>query len=474
MKKTLFSLFVGILALSLNAQIANGDFETWNHITLFEHPTVGFPTHSSNNEAFIATQKANVTRIIENENSFMRIENIAGMEEVIPGYFLYGETPIDGTTFNGGLLVNDTQLSGISMDLKYNMYGSTGMVVIQFGNGTEPIGPGNVGPGTYLFPITGQQDWTTTEFFLDHPIDPATKTCVVGIASADLFYDDNPYKEGAFIEVDNIEFLNSTDEFPNGDFNHWAPVKTTLMPQNVVAHIHPDYPLINQSTESYEGQYAVELNTVVEEDKTHIGSMTLAQKGDTGLEPTIEINNEHALSFMYQYTATNDHALVTIDFYNENQPVYQHTLTLQPTQAYQKMEVPLFEIIDDHQFMATHITISFYSSENTSENPAQMGSRLLIDHVTLESPVGLMGGLISFSSPTIYAYPNPTIGRVAFSYQEPLFGYYQVYNQSGFLIGTQNFSGKQSVYNLYGYPAGVYLFKFYHNKGFQVIKVIKQ
>lgn len=477
MKKTLFSLFVGILTLSLNAQIENGDFENWNQIILYEHPYIDQPTSSSNHDTYIATQKANVTRISQNENSYMRIENINGPDDqVMPGYFLFGEPPVDGSIFNAGLLINDTQLSGISMDLKYNMFGSTGIVVVQFGNGDHPIGPGNVATGTYLFPITGEQDWTNVEFLFDQPIDPATKTCVIGIASADMYYDDNPYKLGAFIEVDNISFINSTDEFPNGGFDTWVPNKTSIIPQNTIANIHPDYLLINQSNKAYTGQYAVELNTVVEENgKTHIGSMIMAQKeSSTGaLQPTIQITNDQVLSFMYQYTATTDQASAIIEFYDNDQPVHRHKITLHPTDEYEKMEIPLAEIISNNALMATHITVAFYSSENSEENPAQSGSQLIIDDITLETAVGIMAMVVQIKTPTIHASPNPTFARVIFDFPKSLYGYYQVFNQNGTLLSTKNFSGKQTLHNLLEYPSGFYLFKFYHNEGFQAIKVIK-
>src|SRR5690554_205891 len=107
MKKILLPLFIGITAFSATAQIANGSFENWTNVHLFEHPYTGFSDMSSNYDTYFDNGALGVTKVQTDGNTVMRIENIMGSEAVMPGYFIFGKTPTDGLVFGGGKQVVD-------------------------------------------------------------------------------------------------------------------------------------------------------------------------------------------------------------------------------------------------------------------------------------------------------------------------------------------------------------------------------
>src|SRR5690606_17949730 len=142
--------------------------------------------------------------------------------------------------FSGGNPIADVNMTGISMDLKYEMSDeSEGFILVQFKDGNTPVGEGNYGTGTYFFPISGSQDWNTSEFMFEYPIDPAANTCVVAFASADVINSDLPFALGSFMEVDNITFIGSESTFQGGDFEFWSHVEPLSVPEDCYVNLHP-------------------------------------------------------------------------------------------------------------------------------------------------------------------------------------------------------------------------------------------
>jgi len=63
MKKILLPLFMGTMAITVNAQIDNGDFERWEKVLLFQHPAGASVNMSSNYETFFDNGLLNVTKV---------------------------------------------------------------------------------------------------------------------------------------------------------------------------------------------------------------------------------------------------------------------------------------------------------------------------------------------------------------------------------------------------------------------------
>ena len=482
MKKLLLPLFIGFLTISAQAQIANGGFENWTTVLLFEHPNTSFADMSSNYETYFDNGVLSVTKVQEADNTVMRIENVMGSEAVMPGYFIFGKTPTDGLVFGGGHAISDVSMTGISMDLKFDMLeGSEGFIVVQFKHENAPVGEGNHGTGTHVFPISGSEDWSNKEFEFDYPVDPTADRCVIGIASADLITNDMPYVIGSFIEVDNIAFIGSDDRISGGNFEGWNQVEPIMTPTDCVVDIHPFSPNYAQTAFANQGSFAVKLKTILEQEgDLSVGKLLMGNKDGNGeIIPTIEIGQNDMLSFAYSYSASNDLGQAKVVFYDEANyfaQVFDHSIELAPTAGYEMYEFPFGEMLQEMEITATHMSIEFKSSIETVEIQAKLGSTLLIDDVELQTPLGLMifQSYRTIKTPLIRAYPNPTNGRVAFTFSAPRTGYYRVYDNNGTQIAIREFSSSKEVwFDLGPYSPGNYVFKFQHNSGTDVSRVVK-
>ncbi|MCA1763544.1 MAG: T9SS type A sorting domain-containing protein, partial [Flavobacteriales bacterium] len=412
----------------------------------------------------------------------IRIENIDANGEVMPGFFIFGDVPTpegENLVFGDGFPASDPGVNGITLDLNYNFPNeSSGFIVVQFKENGMPVGNGNFGQGTFLFPLSGTQEWTTETFSFDGPLNATPDQCVIGIASADVIGGDAPFETGAFVEVDNISLQNSVDQVPGGDFESWAYVAPIFYPTNCVVDIQPFVRNFEQTDQSFEGTYSLVLKTIDRDGAVEVGTAKMGRMEDENFVPTIELDeNASSVSFMYHYSATNDQAEATVVFYNEIgeefMPVFQKTFPLEPNFEFSMMDYEFSDDLADLQTTPTHMSVEFKSSKE-AENTPQVGSVLILDDLQMGTTLGLFQSFKNPANISINAYPNPTIGRVSFDFGTNRSGYYRVFNQQGTQIGVHQFgSTKTIVYDLMGQPAGKYFFKFYHNAGVQSVRVVK-
>lgn len=478
MKKTLLLPACLIFGTAAFAQIENGGFEDWNKLLLFEQPFMDFPAMSSNYEIFMETGLTNVTQVEHDEGSAIRLESIETEDEVVPAFYLLGETPQqegEDLIFPGGVPASDPNVTGISVDMAYDFPDeSSGFVIVQFKLDDMPVGPGSMGTGTFYFPLSGQQGWETKVFDFGTTIGTEYDQVVLGFATGDLIQSDSDFPMGPWMEIDNLSFVNSEDEIPNGGFDTWAQVPPVFVPVKVDVEIDLLNPTMQRSQQVSEGQYALGLITrdfdgFADPSKAMLGTADLPE----GI-PTIDLNDEQSiLSFDYKYMAQNDVAEVVITFYEESGesiiPVYGKTIDLNPNTEYEAVEYAFIEDLDENFVSATKMSVEFYSSKESGQPVPN--SILLIDNVKVTGTLKTIAATPDFN---VYAYPNPTIGRISFKWDTPKTGFYRVYNSQGFQIDFINFqSEKHLVYNLYEMPPGQYLFRFYHEAGIQTVRAIK-
>jgi hypothetical protein len=481
MKKTLLPLACMVIITSAFAQVENGDFENWNTLILFEQPFMEFDAISSSYEIFVETGQTNVTQVVHEDGSAIRLENIEIEDEVMPAFYLLGEAPDqDGEdlVFPGGLTASDPNVTGISVDMSYEFLGeASGFVIVQFKSNGVPVGPGTMGTGTFFYPMTGQQDWGNVVFDFGTTIDTQYDQVVIGFATADLIGSDSEFAVGSWMEIDNLSFINSTDEIPNSDFEVWAQVPPVFYPMKVDVEIDLLNPTYIQSADASDGQFALGLITrdidgFAEPTKAMLGIIQVA-----GGVPTIDLNDEHSLlSFDYKYLAENDLAEAVITFYQESEesllPVYGKVIDLEPNSSYESIEYSFLEDLEENFVSATKMSIEFSSSKEDG-NP-EVNSVLLLDNVEVSGTLRIFTALRITEPYQVTSFPNPTMGRVTFDLGIVATGFYRVYNTQGYQIDLVNFQEKrQMTHNLYGTPSGQYTFRFYHEIGTRVARVIK-
>jgi hypothetical protein len=480
MKKTLLLPICLIFGATAFSQIENGGFEDWNKLLLFEQPFMDFTAMSSNYEIFMETGLTNVNKIDHEEGSAMRLETILAGEEVVPAFYLLGSTPEssgENLIFPGGVPASDPNVTGISVDMAYDFPGeSSGFVIVQFKLDGIPVGPGTMGTGTFYFPLSGQQEWEDEIFDFGTSIGTNYDEVVIGFATADLIQSDSDFSIGPWIEIDNLKFVNSQDEIPNGDFETWTQVPAVFVPVKVDVEIDLLNPAIVKSEDASEGELALGLITREFDGYTNPTKAMLGTTETPDGIPTIDLNGEHSmLSFDYKYLAENDLAEVVITFYEESGesliPVYGKIIELEPSSSYEEVQYAFLEDLDENFVSATKMSIEFYSSKEDGQ--PMPNSLLLIDDVEISGALGLIYKQVQTSF-RIAAYPNPTLGRAVFNLSVPRTGFYRVYNNQGYQIDQVDFDNKKTViYDLYDLPSGSYLFRFYHEGGIQMSRVLK-
>lgn len=484
MKKIILPLFLyagTFSAMAQPAQIENGGFETWTKVLLFEHPSFVTATMSSNYDTYFDNGELNVFERDYGENKVLRIENIQGTNEVHPGYFIFGKKPDGSGVFEGGFPVDDPNISGVAMRLSYDMKnGSEGFVMVQFKNQDQPVGQGNYGPGTYFFPITGSLYDEVVEFHFDEPLGATPDRCIMAFASGDVMNSDSPFELGSFMEIDDLKLLGTENEVPNADFMSWGQVEPVMVPKNCVVKIEPFDANFSKSVERTQGYYALKLTTKTEDGVTDIGEAIMGDKQDGVVVPNIVIDQEaDIVSFQYKYQSVNDKAEAHFTFFqqegNSFVPIWEKSIMLEPNEDFEMVEYNFREELQSNFTDASYMAVCFKSSCNRQGVMPEAGSTLILDDVQFSGTSGFADSFLSLSRPKgLYAYPNPTIGRVQISFFTPRSGYYRVFSPSGIQIDLKEFSNvKDVVYDLAGRPAGKYIFRFYHEGGSQVARVIK-
>lgn len=481
MKKTLLPIAFLALGTTAFAQVENGNFEDWNKLILFEQPFMDFNSASSNYEIFLETGQTNVFQVAHEDGSAIRLENVSVEDEITPGFYLLGETPAqegEDLVFPGGLTASDPNVTGISVDMSYDFPGeSSGFVIVQFKMDGMPVGPGTMGTGTFFFPISGQQDWENEVFDFESAIGVEYDQVVIGFATADLIGSDSEFPLGSWMEIDNLSFINSTDEIPNGNFDVWAQVPPVFVPVKVDVDIDLINPTFLRSNEASEGQYALGLIT---REFDGFAEPTKAMVGTAIVEddiPTIDLNESDAmLSFDHKYLAENDLAEVEITFYQESEelliPVHVKLIDLEPSATYETVQYSFLEELEENFVTATKMSIQFSSSKEDG-NPVG-NSVLFIDNIKVLGALRVLTPQRTDEQIRITAYPNPTVGRTTFRFGVQRTGFFRVYNNQGNQIDLVNFDNEKFLtYDLTALPAGQYTFRFYHEGGIRTGRVIK-
>lgn len=393
MKTTLLAFAFGV-SLIAQGQLVNGGFEEWDEIT-FDHP-VGpeIPFTSSNFETVYLGGDASVFQVSGFADSWMRVESSLVNDEAIGGYAIWGNPPQgDDLLFTGGFPFNDANATGIVCDLNYDINpASPGFLIVQFQFEGVPVGGGNIGPGTYFFPISGEEvGFQQTEFLFDPPIGVSVDQCVIGFASNNLVDDEAEIFPDDFLEVNNLAFLNSDATIPGGDFEEWTPVESFFLPVGWVSLDAFFLNLYERTEDAYSGSYAMKMNTIQVGEEILAAFVAQGAPTEEGFIPNIPVEEGFmGFSFQYKYEIEQEDEAFAIFFMSENEnPVPDDVIfwgtPLAPTDEYTFVTEDFTEILE--LVNINYVGVAFLSSWNTAgkgeETTAQAGSSLFLDDVTI-------------------------------------------------------------------------------------------
>jgi hypothetical protein len=393
MKNALLACCGILAAFFSHAQISNPGFENWTIVSDFDQPDVGEnPFTSSNLETFYADGSLSATEVPGVEGSALRIETVETMQEdTIVGFAIWGNPPAgEELIFQGGFPMSDQNVTSLSVDMRHSInLDSPGFVIIQFKNEGVPVGPGNLFPGVYFFPVSGEQLTFQSETFNISPgVGTAFDECVIGFACNNVLDDTVESFPGDFMEVDNLTFNGTDQTIPGDDLNTWVPTSPVAVPDDWDVFFNPFVQLHDQSSDAAEGQFALQLRTEVFEDDFQTGVATQGFDVEGDFLPGLSLpDGFYGWTFQYKYTTEAIDTAALIAVFSEladpdpEDVTYFHLEKLLPSETYTTVEIDLTEIVQqtDLNFFSIAVTSSWQDDGVPGSNIPQDGSVLLID-----------------------------------------------------------------------------------------------
>ncbi|MEM7298908.1 MAG: T9SS type A sorting domain-containing protein, partial [Bacteroidota bacterium] len=370
---------------------SNGGFENWSVNDTYAHPVVDPSDFTSSNDQFFwFLGEVQCTEVAGINGSGMRLETIVTEDGPAAGYAIWGQAP-DGEEeeliFPGGFEFTDMNVAGISAALRYDIDPtSPGFIWVQFTNNGEAVAGGQDGNGNYFFEVSGTQDtWQTETFLFDPPLTEAPDNCVLAFASNDILADPATGVEGNYLEVDNITLDGTMFIVPGGTLDTWEDQGSYSTPDDWQVFYSPFDVTFEQSTDVYEGDYSIQLNTIEgSEGDTQVGVTFQGEVNDDGILATVPlIDDAESLDFWYKYeAANNDSAIVFLvlseSLDNDPEEVLAVPLIIHDTPEWTQATLDFSWALEslNPQYYAL---LAFSSTIPDMEGSPQVGSSLYLD-----------------------------------------------------------------------------------------------
>jgi Secretion system C-terminal sorting domain len=462
MKK--FYLLLTFLLTSLvclQAQVTNLGFENWSNNLIFSDPE-GYTT--SNLQSFFAGIP-NVTKVTGKTGSAVRLETVSNGIDTIVGMATNADLGIFG--ISGGIPYTG-QPDSVSMYIRSDIKaGDTANLMIIFKkNGTPFFIPQN------FLSITGTQNsFTQMTFPLSVPIQP--DSVMIIISSSNLF--SNLIYPGSWIEIDDIQMQGTTEQIPNNEFEKWDDIEFEdpdgWVSTNIL-QILSGLPLAVKKGAPRTGNASLSVETVEFNIFGTPDSLGYAVIGsDLFTQGGVAFTGKpEKFTFYYQYNPVgNDSASVGLRLIKWNGGTGQSdsltggVLKLPAASAWTKAEMNMDWTGKPDP---DSIWIAFIAG-NVDANTMPLGSKLLVDDLMLDYPVGISTPL---PDNFISLYPNPAGNYIYFEIakNEVFTGSLSIMNIIGQTMDKINISeSDQNLVriDLSKYENGTYLFELKSDDG---------
>ena len=400
MRKLLFILLYFISINShLDAQKIHFDFEDWQSSTLYPEP-VNFTT--LNFQSYFSTLQPNVFKISGVKGNGLRMETKKGLLDttVVPAFISNGD--IANLPFGGSPITH--MPDSISGYIRCNIApGDTGVLAFFFKRVGFPISV-NVIPITQVIP-------NFTRFSI--PIIPSA------ISPDSVFFLlttgslDRP-KAGSWMEIDQFEFINSTEQIPNSDFENWEDIQITEPLEWATPNLYPTIlrtPVpVTRSTNSTSGKSALQIENVQLSTFGLNNKFGYAGPGDAAFGTILNIpfhSKNAAIKFDYSYLPVdNDTAWAVFYFHSPenglNTIVSSNLIPLTKNERYTTFEKKLiFSKFSDSLYLEFFAGGGYFAG--IGSGTPQIGSKLLIDNLSVES---IISSNQTVDEELAYIYPS--------------------------------------------------------------------
>lgn len=296
MKKTFTLLAVSCLSLAMNAQQpANAGFENWTSSILYEDTP---PFLSTSQNSFFLFGGGNVWPVSSPVQGTYaaHLQTLATATDTAVGALFLG-TPAPGG-LDGGIPFTQRPDSMVFWAKKNVMVGDTAIVAVALKF------MGNM-MGIAYYPLTGTsagyQRYSIAFTYLA-PINPDSMGAI--ITSSNL--NSNIAYPGSYIEIDQIQLINATQQVPNGNFETWVP-HIVNEPDNWntlnFGNIYDGNYSVNQDNVAYMGSSDCMIETTVAEWGDTIGYITNGSfSGPNGPNSGMQVvQNPQKITGYYKY-----------------------------------------------------------------------------------------------------------------------------------------------------------------------------
>jgi len=460
--KTLF-FTIGLVVLSIYnitaQQIPNGQFENWSVQHLFDEPN-GFLT--SNMQTYMLNGTGNVTKVADSYHGLYaaKLETVPAGSDTVGGMLIIG-TP-GNQTINGGLPYSGTPDS-VSGWIKYNIQpDDTAFFIVAFKKNGVFIGQAvTIFTGTQL---TYMRFSVPTYLNASNPPD----TIVAIITCSNM---DPPQIAGSSLTIDSISFLNSPQPFPNGSFEDWTAMDveepddwTTVNFGTIGLGLYS----ATKTTDSYEGNYAIRIESTKTLWGDTIGFITNGIFGNNGPESGMAVSaNPQKISGYYKYFPIGqDTAYAGVFTYKYNSMSDSTTMLssmiipLTANSSYTYFEIPL-----TYNLLPVADTVNIFFAANNMDNSTTIGSVLFIDSLNISYfllPVEIQT-VNNNSEYAISIYPNPVQDILNVPAQSKEEKFIQIYDAIGEIVKESSIN--KNCINISNLLNGLYLYKITDKNG---------
>ncbi|MFA6125787.1 MAG: T9SS type A sorting domain-containing protein [Bacteroidales bacterium] len=436
-------VLIGTIALNVDAQqIPNSGFENWS-MKIINEPN-GFSTSNMR----VSTDTGNVTKVTDSYHGLFaaKLETVLSGNQTISGMLLIG-TP-GNQSINGGVPFTETPDS-ISGYVKYNIQpNDTAFFIVIFKKNGTIIGQ----PAIATF--TGSQlDYKRFSIptYLSASNPPDSLATI--ITSSNM---DPPQMVGSTLTIDSISFLNSSEQYPNGDFENWTAVNSGENPEswssynNFIINGIPEMSF--KTTDAHSGVFGLRLISLTAVVPPPFGTgvtdtlagyvfLGASNMDNPGISFTDRPISMQAFVKGTIFTGSEAYIMATLRKWNNTTHVRDEVaFTMYSTGS----------SIPDYTQISTAFNYSMPDTPDTLEivvmagnlGPGGIimpGNEFFIDDISFTFPVGI-DETIKDSKHSINIFPNPTSGKVTVSSSEKI-NVIELYNLLGekvFMISNFN------------------------------------
>lgn len=436
----------------------NSGFENWTTDTLAEVPDLWTSSAGEGLGGNVHVAKSSDNH---SGNYAIKLQNVVLNGDSNFGFFANGDV---GDDLDGGqgFTSNADTIKGWYKCLMQP--GDSAIILANFQNPTDT---------SLIFHVfAGGTVSTWTEFAL--PVNPqgiVPDTVLFALASTDAI-NEKGYQDGSWIIVDDLKFYKNgqpvSDDLFNPGFENWSyqTSETPDMWSTYDFFAQTGLPLISKTTNSYSGNYAVQLSTLSAFGDTIPGFLNNGTFNQFN-QPV----GGHAFSgvldsirgqYIYETTSL-DTAYMNVIFYNNGTPIGGNVTAFLPNgSSYLPFSFPGFLASTPDT-----VLINIFSGQNP-------GSVLTIDDLEFTSgPVSVHKFI--FSDFNVYPLPASDILNIKLNHEYEMINA-NIYDLNGKLIKTTSFNSSLNQIDINDLSGGNYYLKLTEGEkliGVQTISIVK-